>query len=70
MIAARAFDLHTCPQQAWSRFHKVISPLMGISDNEILVCGMALGQIDNSELANQFWTEREPVAEFTRFKGF
>lgn len=70
MIAARAFDLHTCPQQAWSRFHKVISPLMGIPDNEILVCGMALGNIDGSEPANEFWTEREPVEMFARFKGF
>lgn len=70
MIAARAFGLDTCPQQAWSHYHRIVCPLLAIPDNEILVCGMSLGYIDDSHPANRFWTGREPVEEFTSFQGF
>jgi nitroreductase len=70
MIAARGFDLDTCAQQAWSHYWKVVHPIMGIPDNQILVSGMALGHIDEAEKANTFWTEREPVAKFATFEGF
>jgi nitroreductase len=65
MIAARARGLHTCPQAAWNGFAKIVMPLMGAGDNEMLVCGMALGYIDESDPVNAFHTPRVPVAEFT-----
>ena len=46
MIAARGQGLHTCPQAAFADFHGVIRPLLNIPENEIIVCGMALGHID------------------------
>lgn len=70
MIAARAFGLDTCPQQAWSHYYRVVNPIMGIPENEILICGMSLGVIDEKEPANEFWTPREPVSTFTKFEGF
>ena len=70
MIAARAFDLDTCPQQAWSHYHRAVCPIMGIPDSEILVCGMSIGWIDEAEPANEFWTGREPVHGFAQFEGF
>jgi nitroreductase len=65
MIAARARGLHTCPQAAWNGFSKVVMPLIGAADNEMLVCGMALGYIDEADPVNGFHTPRVPVAEFT-----
>lgn len=65
MIAARGHGLHTCPQQAWNHFQKVIKPHIGAGDNEMLVCGMALGYADPDALVNTFHTPRVPVAEFT-----
>lgn len=70
MVAARGFGLDTCPQQAWSKFHKVIFPLLDVPEDHILVCGMALGWIDHSEPANAFWTAREPLANFAKLHGF
>ncbi|KAB2913276.1 MAG: nitroreductase [Hyphomicrobiaceae bacterium] len=70
MIAARAFELHTCPQQAWAHYHRIVKPLMGIPESEILVCGMALGHLDEAEPANRFWTDRVPVAAFAQLQGF
>ena len=46
MIAARGHGLHTCPQAAFADFHSIIRPLLNIADNEIIICGMALGHID------------------------
>lgn len=65
MVAARGHGLHTCPQAAWNGFAKIILPHIGAGDNEMLVCGMALGYADDSELVNTFRTPRESVASFT-----
>jgi nitroreductase len=65
MLAARGHGLHTCPQAAWNAFAKIILPHMGASDNEMLVCGMALGYADETEVVNTFHTPRESVASFT-----
>lgn len=70
MVAARGFGLDTCSQQAWSRFHRVVLPKLGVPEDHILVTGMALGWIDPAEPANAFWTEREPLDAFAAFHGF
>jgi nitroreductase len=65
MVAARGHGLHTCPQAAWNGFAKIVLPHMGAGDNEMLVCGMALGYADESDIVNTFRTPRESVASFT-----
>jgi nitroreductase len=67
MIAARALGLDTCPQAAWTAYHKVVKVQLGYPDNEMFVCGMALGYADHNAIENTLRTEREPVAQFTRF---
>jgi nitroreductase len=67
MVAARAFGLDTCPQAAFTRYHKEINTLLGLGDDKKLVCGMALGYADISAPINTFAVTREPVASFTRF---
>jgi nitroreductase len=67
MLAARARGLHTCPQQAWNMFTKVILPHVGASDQEMMVCGMALGYADEAAMVNSFHTPRVGVDEFTRW---
>ena len=67
MIAARAFGLHTCPQAAFTPFHRIVRRHLDIPESEILLCGMALGEVDPHARANALNTEREPVHVFTRF---
>lgn len=67
MVAARAHGLHTCPQAAWNGFARIILPHIGAGADEMLVCGMALGQADPAEKVNSFQTPREPVPSFTRW---
>jgi nitroreductase len=67
MIAARGRGLHTCPQAAFAPYHNQIRPVLGIPDEEIVVCGMALGYEDISKPENTLRTEREPVDEWVKF---
>jgi nitroreductase len=69
MIAARGRGLHTCPQAAFADFHSIIRPHLGIPNNEIVICGLALGHIDPDAPVNALKTERAGVAEFTTFLG-
>jgi nitroreductase len=67
MVAARGHGLHTCPQAAWNGFAKIILPHIGAGENEMLVCGMALGHANESAVVNTFHTPRVPVDEFTHW---
>jgi nitroreductase len=67
MVAARAHGLATCPQAAFTQFHRIIMPAIGAPDNEQLVCGMSLGHADPDAIENSLVTEREPVSGFARF---
>jgi nitroreductase len=67
MIAARARGLHTCPQAAFTQFHRLIAEELQFGEEQTLVCGMSLGFADPAAVENSLVTERAPVAEFTRF---
>jgi nitroreductase len=67
MIAARARGLHTCPQAAFTQFHRLIAEELALKPEQQLVCGMALGYADPAAVENSLVTEREPVAGFARF---
>jgi nitroreductase len=67
MVAARARGLDTCPQAAWTPFHRIVARHLALPPEQMLVCGMALGWADPDAPENRLVTEREPVAGFTRF---
>jgi nitroreductase len=67
MVAARARGLDTCPQAAFTQFHRIISQELNLPAEEMVVCGMALGHADPKAVENTLVTEREPVAGFARF---
>ncbi|UTY58202.1 nitroreductase [Massilia sp. erpn] len=67
MVAARGRGLDTCPQAAFTQYHRIISEYLRLPDNETVVCGMALGYADLSKIENTLVTERVPVAEFVKF---
>lgn len=69
MIAARGHGLDTCPQAAFADFHSVIRPLLDIPENEIVICGLALGHADLDAPINALTTERAPLGDFATFQG-
>ncbi|MRW92186.1 nitroreductase [Duganella sp. FT80W] len=67
MVAARGRGLDTCPQAAFTQYHRIISEQLALPDSETVVCGMALGVADMSKIENSLITERMAVAEFVKF---
>ncbi len=67
MVAARARGLDTCPQAAFTQYHRIIATELGLPASEMVVCGMALGWADPDRIENTLETEREPSHVFARF---
>lgn len=69
MLAARARGLDTCPQAAFTPFHRVIAEFLEWPDSDMLVCGMALGWADHSGVVNTLAVDRIALSEFVTFKS-
>ncbi|MES2264308.1 MAG: nitroreductase [Pseudomonadota bacterium] len=67
MVAARGRGLDTCPQAAFTTFHRTIAEQLAIPEQQMLVCGMSLGYADPSRIENSLVTGREAVQSFTTF---
>ena len=67
MVAARGRGLDTCPQAAFTQYHRIIADQLALPENEMVVCGMALGWADPDRIENTLLTEREPSSSFARF---
>lgn len=67
MVAARGRGLDTCPQAAFTQYHKIIGAQLELPDNETVVCGMALGYADPGKIENSLVTERMPLEDFVSF---
>jgi nitroreductase len=67
MVAARGRGLDTCPQAAFTQFHRIIARHLALRDDQTVVCGMSLGHADPAAIENSLVTEREPVSGFARF---
>jgi nitroreductase len=67
MVAARARGLDTCPQAAFTQYHRIIAEQLALPAQEMVVCGMALGWADPARIENSLVTEREPSSGFARF---
>ncbi len=66
-VAARTLALDTCPQAAFAHYHAIIRHQLQLPQEDMVVCGMALGTADPTATANHLRTEREPVQGFATF---
>lgn len=67
MVAARGRGLDTCAQAAFTQYHRIIADVLQLPASETVVCGMALGFADHSQIENSLLTEREAVSGFVKF---
>lgn len=67
MVAARGRGLDTCPQAAFTPFHRIISEYLQMPENETLICGMSLGYANNEAIENTLVTGREPLENWVKF---
>lgn len=65
LVAAQAHGLDSCPQAIFAQFHPIVRRELAIPEDEIVVCGIAIGKADPEAPANRLVPEREPVESFT-----
>jgi nitroreductase len=70
MLLLREEDLDSCAQESWSIFPRTVGQFLGLPDEQMLFCGMAIGYRDPDQPVNRFATERAPLEEFATFRGF
>ena len=67
VVAERGRGLDTCPQAAFTQYHKIIGQVLQLPASEMVVCGMSLGYADPDRIENSLITERESVPGFVKF---
>lgn len=63
-LAARAFDLHTCPQASLAEYPDVVRNHLNVDSQFYLACGIALGYANMEAPVNQYRTSRIKQEEF------
>ena len=67
MLLAVEEGLQTCPQESWSAFHGTVADFIGLPEEQMFYCGMAIGYADMDHPINQWRTERAALEEIARF---
>lgn len=70
MLLAEERGLGTCAQESWAAVHATVSHFLEIPSERMFYCGVALGYPDRAHPINHFRTDREPIDNFARFRGF
>jgi nitroreductase len=70
MLLLREEGLDTCPQEYMGTFGRTIKAHLGLGDDVMLFCGLAIGWRDETDPVNSFQRERVPLDEQVRFLGF
>lgn len=65
MLLLRAEGLHSCPQMAWSVYHRTVAEILSPPTELILFCGMSIGFEDSTAPCTRI--DRAPLAQTTAF---
>lgn len=70
MLVAQARGVATCGIGALANHGDVVHRALGLPEDEMVVCGMALGYADTEADVNSVRTERAALEEYASFQGF
>jgi nitroreductase len=70
MLLLREAGLDSCSQEIWAMYGSYMRELLGISDDYIFFCGMAIGHRDPDAPINNFEVSRVPISDAIEFRGF
>lgn len=70
LVGAETEGLGSCGIGALANYGDLVHEHLNLADEEIVVCGIALGFIDPDNPVNNFKTPRVGLDEFTSFLGF
>ncbi len=69
MLLLREESLDSCPQECWSVYPKTVSEFIGIPEQRMLFCGMAIGHANPEHPVNSLVSARAELSAFARFHG-
>lgn len=70
MLLLRGEGLDSCPQEYMGLYGRTIKAHLGLSDDTLLFCGLAIGWRDPNAPINDFARDRVSLAEQVTFLGF
>jgi len=70
MLLLRGEGLDSCPQEYMGMYGHTIKDQLGLSEDTLLFCGIAIGHRDPAAPANNFQRERVPLDEQVTMLGF
>lgn len=70
MLLLREEGLDSCAQEIWAMYGTYMREMLGIDDEHIFFCGMAIGYRDADDPINNFDRPRTPVADTVRWEGW
>ena len=70
LIGAETEGLSSCGIGALANYGDLVHEHLNLADEEIVVCGIAMGFSDPDNPVNNFKTPRVDLDEFTSFLGF
>lgn len=70
MLMLREEGLDSCSQEIWALYGTYMRELLGIDDDHIFFCGMAIGYRDPEHPINNFEVPRVELAENVKYLGF
>jgi nitroreductase len=68
MLAAAGRGLQSCPQETFSKYHRILRPLLSIPAEQMVVCGVSIGRA--RVVGAERLMPRADVDEFATFAGF
>ena len=68
MLAAAGRGFQSCPQETFSKYHKILRSLLSIPEEQMVVCGISIGCAKSETKARLM--PRADVQEFASFAGF
>ncbi|MEK9283025.1 MULTISPECIES: nitroreductase [unclassified Bradyrhizobium] len=68
LLAAAGRGLHSCPQETFAKYHRILRPLLSIPAEQMVVCGISIGRAKAE--ARERLMPRADVDAFATFAGF
>jgi nitroreductase len=67
MLSAVEHGLATCPQAALGEYPDIVREELSYDADKLLLCGIALGYEDKSEIVNSYRTPRKELDNMVRY---
>ncbi|MEY4270469.1 MAG: hypothetical protein RLZZ58_1685 [Pseudomonadota bacterium] len=70
MLLLTESGLGSCAQECWAAYGETVRTALGIGDDQILFCGLAIGHADLTKPVNNWPVPRASIDDVIRWEGF